>query len=246
MIKLRRCSAETHQGPFLQLNEDGYDFDIEKNLYMVLDGFGGSGIGDKCIDSVKETMKSFYGRVSNDPDSTLPFFFSSKYVLEGNALVNALLYTHKNIYQGNMSKEVNQRAGAAGIFVAISEEILALSSIGNVMAYLYRNGHLTPLFIPDNFELMSTDENFERHFKSAPMSGLGLFKELHFQMKEVKVRKGDSVILMTDGVYTRVQQNEILHSLSTIESSKQRINTLFNLSNSRGNLDNQTMMILDF
>ncbi len=246
MIQLKKCTAQTHQGPYLQINEDCYDFDLNKNIFMVLDGFGGSGVGDKCVSEVKENMKNFYGRVSADPDSTLPFFFSSKYILESNALINALLYTHKNVYKANMSKEVNQRAGTAGLFVVFSEELVCLSSIGNVMAYILRNGRIKPLFIPDNLELVSSDDEYEKFLKTSPLSGIGLFQELHFQMKEIKVKEGDSIIIMSDGIYSRVEESEIAYSVTTKKESKEKINTLFNLSNTRGNFDNQTMMILDF
>lgn len=44
-MKLKSYAAKTHQGPYLEINEDGYEFDFENELYMILDGFGGSGIG---------------------------------------------------------------------------------------------------------------------------------------------------------------------------------------------------------
>ncbi len=246
MIELKKCTAKTDQGPYLQINEDAYDFDLDKNLFMVLDGFGGSGIGDKCVGEIKEDMKSFFGRVSQDPDSTLPFFFSSKYLLETNALMNALFYIHKKVLKENMTKKVNQKAGAAGIFMTFSEELLCLCSTGNVSSFILRDGHLNPIFLPDTIECLSSDYQIERHFKTAPLSGIGLFQDLHYQLKEMRVKTGDSVVVMSDGVYSYLEENEISHVLNKGIETKEKINTLFKLSNSRGNFDNQTLMILDF
>jgi serine/threonine protein phosphatase PrpC len=245
MIKLKRCIAKTAQGPHLQINEDGYDFDLDKNLFMILDGFGGSGIGDVCVENVKEHMRNFFGRVSLDPDSTLPFYYSPRFNLEANALINALMYTNKTIYKENTTKEVKQRAGVAGQFVCFSDEMINITSIGNTLAYLYRNNDLRPLCIPDDFNNLSRDDKF-RHFKTAPLNGLGLFRDLKFDNKEIKLCEGDQIILLTDGVYGRVAPGEILSVMDQEESLKDKINTLFNLSNDRGNLDNQTVMILNF
>ena len=62
-MRLKSFSAQTTQGPYLQLNEDAYDHDLNTNLYMVLDGFGGSGIGDRAVSLLKENVKKFYTKL---------------------------------------------------------------------------------------------------------------------------------------------------------------------------------------
>ena len=36
----RKYAAETSKGPFLENNEDDFSVDVNKKLFMVLDGFG--------------------------------------------------------------------------------------------------------------------------------------------------------------------------------------------------------------
>lgn len=245
-MRLKSFVAHSDQGPYLQSNEDAYDFDLENNLYMIFDGFGGVGAGDVAVNNLKENMKKFYTQISSDPDCTLPFFYSPKYLIEGNALINAMLFSHNTLMKDNVSKEVAQRAGASGIFTAISESILTLASVGNCTAYLYRKGSLEKVFIEDSFKFLSSD-NYDSHLKSMPLSGFGLFPDLYYQVREVRVFPDDIVILMTDGVYARLIEDEIKSVLSSVKTThKQKILELFNLSNKRGNLDNQTSMILEF
>ena len=45
-MNLKTFSAESSPGPFLQVNEDAYDFDLINEVFLLLDGFGGSGVGD--------------------------------------------------------------------------------------------------------------------------------------------------------------------------------------------------------
>jgi serine/threonine protein phosphatase PrpC len=245
-MRLKSFTAQSDQGPFLQINEDAYDFDLENNLFMVLDGFGGAGSGDIAVNKLKENIKKFYTDISSDPDCTLPFFYSPKYLIEGNALVNAMIYSHNALMRSNASREVATRAGASGLFAALGESILTLSAVGNCTAFLYRKGKFQKIFLEDSFSLLSTD-NYDAHLKSMPLSGFGLFPDLYYQVKEVRVASGDLVVLMTDGVYSRVEEDEIKAIVSNPSAiQKEKILELFALSNKRGNLDNQTTMILEF
>ena len=245
-MRLKSFTAKSDQGPFLQINEDAYDFDLENNLFMVFDGFGGVGSGDVAVNNLKSNMKKFYTDISSDPDCTLPFFYSPKYLIEGNALINAMLYSHNSLMKDNAAKEVATRAGASGIFAALGESVLTLSAVGNCTAFLYRKGILKKIFIEDSFSYLSND-SFDNHLKSMPLSGFGLFPDLYYQVKEVRVSEGDIIILMTDGVYSRVVEDELKAVISTPNNpNKDKILELFTLSNQRGNLDNQTTMILEF
>jgi serine/threonine protein phosphatase PrpC len=132
------------------------------------------------------------------------------------------------------------------LFAALGESILTLSAVGNCTAFLYRKGKFQKIFLEDSFSLLSTD-NYDAHLKSMPLSGFGLFPDLYYQVKEVRVASGDLVVLMTDGVYSRVEEDEIKAIVSNPSAiQKEKILELFALSNKRGNLDNQTTMILEF
>lgn len=79
------------------------------------------------------------------------------------------------------------------------------------------------------------------------MTAIGMYPELSYQMREVRLLEGDKVLLMTDGLYAHLSEEEILHHLNrTAPDAQERLNSLLKLSNSHGNLDNQTAMILEF
>ncbi len=246
MIKLQSYAARTDQGPYLQLNEDGHEVDLVNGLYMIFDGFGGASVGDRAVSLVNDTIKKFYTRVGGDPDSTLPFFYSPRYLIEGNALINAMEYAHYLLKQDNKDKDMNSRGGTAGLAIAQAENILTFASTGNCLALLYSRGDLQIVCEPENFEFISGD-HFEKQFTTASATAFGLFDDLHLNIKEVRINKGDRVILLTDGVYSRVKNSEIRDILQKEGSKNQdRIDDLFDLANSRGNLDNQTAIVLNF
>lgn len=237
---------QTHQGPHLNLNEDLVEADLVNNLFMVIDGFGGSNIGDRAAMMVRDSLKRSYTKIAVDPEATLPFFYSHKYLIEGNALINAFHTAHQNINRDNEPKNMDNRGGASVIAAALSENILTMVSTGNCVAYLYRKGHLSIEVLPDSLANLSRD-TFQSHLHSVPMSGIGLFEDLHYNVRELKITDGDLVLLLTDGAYSRLSADEIKYTLEkNLESELDAIKELFRLSNDRGNLDNQSAMILQF
>jgi serine/threonine protein phosphatase PrpC len=235
MIELKSYTLETHQGPHLNLNEDLIDVDLGLQLFMVIDGFGGSNVGDRAALSAKEHIKYFFGKISVDPESTLPFFFSSKYLLETNALINAFRGAHEKIYKENLARSINNRGGASVIALALTENMATIVATGNCLALLFRKENLITQMLPDAFA-------------DAPMSGIGLFEDFHYQATEFKLMAEDTLILLTDGAYQKFGQFAgIQEVLKTNPSDDQAIiKEIFQFVNDRGNLDNQSIVILRF
>ena len=74
------------------------------NYFLIFDGFGGSNIGDRTVHKLKDSIKSFYTKIGNDSDATLPFYYSYKYLIEGNALINSMHYAHMVLKKENFRR----------------------------------------------------------------------------------------------------------------------------------------------
>lgn len=245
-MRLKSYAAQTHQGPYLQINEDGYDFDFDNELYLIIDGFGGSGVGDRAVEKLKSEIKHFYGKISHDPNATMPLYYNPRNLLEGNAILNSLLNAHFNLLKSNHEKPINQRAGASLIAAVRAESILVLVGVGSCVAYHFREGKLHKIISEDTFMPLSRDPSRAR-FTNSPMNALGMYPEMGQQLKEIRLAEGDKVVLLSDGVYGTLNEDEILYVLNkSAPDAQERINSLLKLSNDRGNLDNQTAMILEF
>lgn len=245
-MRLKAYAAQTDQGPYLQVNEDAYDFDFENELFMVLDGFGGSGIGDIAVDKLKQDIKNFYTQISDDPNATMPLYYNPRNLLEGNAIINSMMSAHEKLLMSNQNRPMNQRAGASAVVAVKSDSILILLGVGNCCAYHFRQGKLSKILTEDTFQYLSKDQ-FLPKFRTSPMNALGMYPELGHQMREVRLAPGDKVLLLTDGVYAEISEEEILYALNRgAPDAHERVNNLLKLSNSRGNTDNQTAMILEF
>ncbi len=246
MIELKSYAMQSHQGPHLNLNEDVADADLANNLFMMIDGFGGSNVGDRAANIIKDTIKRSYTKIAIDPESTLPFYFSHQYLIEGNALINAFHSAHQSVNRDNESKGLDNRGGGSVVAAAIAENIITLVSTGNCIAYLYRKGKLTQEILPDSLNHLSRD-SYQSYMHNVPMSGIGLFEDLHYTVRELKLSDGDMVLIMTDGAYSRVALEEIRHVLEKNHNRElEVIKELFKISNDRGNMDNQSAIVLQF
>ncbi|MCK5073351.1 MAG: hypothetical protein KAQ98_08005 [Bacteriovoracaceae bacterium] len=246
MIELKEYSAKTDKGPYLQINEDDYDIDLSNKLFLIFDGFGGSNIGDQAVSFLKSEIKNFYTRFGSDPDSTFPFSYSYKYLIEGNALINSMQYAQLAIRKENgQKKELSERGGASAIAVALAENIMTFVSTGNCASYLYRNGFLNVITCPDTLKF-SSKQNYRVPIHTCPMSGFGLFDDIYLQTRELRLFEDDLIILMTDGVYGGLGEDELKFIIDKKQDDSKKINELFTFSNERGNLDNQTVILLRF
>ena len=246
MIELKSYAMKTDQGPHLNLNEDVVEADLTNNLFMIIDGFGGSNVGDRAAGIIRDQIKRSYTKIALDPESTLPFFYSHKYLIEGNALINAFHNAHQAVNRDNEDKSMDQRGGGSVIAAAMAENILTLVSTGNCSAYLYRKGKLSLEILPDSLASLSRDD-FKSHLHNIPMSGMGLFEDLHYSVRELKLTEDDLLLIMTDGAYSRLEDDEIKHILEkNRERESEAIQEIFRLANDRGNLDNQSAVILQF
>lgn len=246
MISLKSYALYTHQGPFLNVNEDKVDVDISNNLFLLADGFGGGIAGEKAARMSLELMKKFYINFNGDRDKTMPFFYSYKFLLEGNALLNALHSAHRLLFEKNELLPFQNRGGSAVVALALSETMASFISTGNCAIYVYREGQLRALILPDNFE-MQVAGGMTHAMNLLPASGVGLFEDLYWQVKEVKIQKNDVFLMASDGLFARLSTHEILHGIQSVKLSDSEILlSLIQMANERGNLDNQSGILLRF
>lgn len=244
MIDIKSYYGKTHQGPYLNLNEDDIQINLEYKIFTVLDGFGGSSVGDKAIDLVKDKLESFFSKVSNDPDATMPYFYSPRYLIETNALVNSLFLAHNSLLDDNKTHEMNERGGVSILSGMISESILSLVSVGNCAGFLYRNNQISVISTPDCIAPVGRIEQNLLH-KTFPLVALGLHEELTPKIWEINLLPGDKIVFLTDGVFSRLGLEDLKYAIDQEPNDNYlAVKNLFKAANDRGNLDNQSAIIV--
>ncbi|MFG1500193.1 hypothetical protein ABMA70_08275 [Halobacteriovorax sp. XZX-3] len=243
MREIQSFFARTHQGPYLNLNEDNTFINLKQKIFGIFDGFGGSGISDRNLESAKQSIDLYFSKLSGDPNATMPYFYSPQYVLETNALVNAMFIAHKNLLNINKSKPLNDKGGVSAALTMLSENILSIVSCGNCLVLMYRDGDLSLINTPDCVKQISISDN--SHQKSTfPLVALGLYEDLSPKIWELNVEPNDRIIVLSDGVYGSLSLHDIKRIIQeSTQDEVIQIDNLFDGANRRGNLDNQSAII---
>ena len=243
-MKLKAYMSKTSIGPLLKTNEGIVEEDLSKNLYAIINSFGGNSEGPHHpTRQIWNSVNRLYSSITDDPDSTLAFFYAHQYLMEGNALVNSVIATHQSILQDNLEKkDMSHRFGASGIFLALANHTANILSIGSCQAYHYSLGEIKLICTEDAMKLPLTKS---KGIKSIPLHALGLYDYLDFNFKEVRVKSGDYLILLSSGVYNFLKEDEILRCIEANQIVLENaISEMFCLANDRDNIDNQSCMIL--
>ncbi len=243
---LKKVSYFTHQGPFLNLNEDTLDSDIDLNLYTVLDGFGGGGIGDVSSQLAKETLKNCFTKISSDEDSTMPFVYSSRYLLETNALLNAFHQAHQAIMLANQNKNLSMRGGVSCCAVALSGNLATIVNCGNTTVYLKRGHSFSQIIASDSFENLTSVAPEQKNLTTLPAMALGLFTEIDLHVVEFLPQKNDILLLATDGLVSMVDHKNFVELFNSNDDDLVVLQNIAELNNGFGNWDNQSGIVLRF
>jgi len=242
-MDLRKYITTSEKGPTLHVNEDFCFYDLKHLLFLVLDGMGGSGIGDIAAEKTAMRIKEHYLKFSKDPDATMPFYFNNLYNLELNSLINCLHFSHKDLFKENLSKEEFMRAAVTGQFACQAEGKLNLVSVGSGFTFLIRENTIHSIYKND---LCVNSIRTSTNMTYIPMSPVGMNFDLIYFVKEFEIQKGDRFILGTDGAFSHLSDAEILNWLNKKELTKENLIEVLELNNAKGNQDNQSVIVLEY
>jgi len=243
-MDLNSFSYFSKPGSFFKVNEDFTRHDLGLSLFILMDGFGGSSRGDTASRLIAETVLNFYGKLSSDSESTQPFYFSSKYSLESNSLINAVLFANKLLFEQNLELPLGERAGCSGLFMLVTEQYLISLNIGSNRLYQVRKGRLNPLIFPDKIDL----NDKSKLLMDFPMNGFGLDEKIDFDIKETAIQKDDLIIATTSGFDDL--DIETIEEFSINDEENGTVDFDFkglsSKSSKKENLSNQSGFFLDF
>ncbi len=243
-MELKRYAAKTHQGPFIQNNEDGYNVELSSQLYMLFDGFGGAGIGDQVVKNLIQNISNFYLKIADDPEATVPFAHNEKYSIEANALINACLASQQLLWRENQQLDINRRGGASGQILNQVGSTLYVFSVGNLLLLRKRGHHFSSIIQPDSFHTLS--HSAKGPYVTFPLSAFGLYEHLDFRFYEFRTYPLDTYLCLTDGIYNYLSPRELCEFFRPEEPLNQSLELMFQRACQRGNKDNLSALILEY
>ena len=220
-----------------------HDLGDRGTLLLVADGMGGAAAGEVASAMAIETIyDSMVEQWLGDRDSS-----PEQFVLR---MREAVERANSKINQHAKAHPDHRGMGTTSTSVGILGSTLFLTQVGDSRAYLVRGGDASQLTkdqslmqrLVDAGEM--TEEEAERsERKNIILQALGPDQQVRVDVTRQEVRRGDAVVLCSDGLSGQVTKEEIADTVARQPDLVAACGELIDLANERGGPDNITVVI---
>jgi protein phosphatase len=234
-----RTAGRTDVGLRRQANEDSYALSPEHGLFLVADGMGGHRAGQVA------------SRLSADAALRAVDTLQGVAVGPAEKLRHAVAVSNREVFAAARANP--ELAGMGTTFVALlaSAERAALAHVGDSRAYLIRAGQIRRLTDDHSLvgELLRRQEITEDAARDHPhrhvlTRALGVRPKVEPDLAEISPAANDVFLLCSDGLTTLVLDEEILEMTRRATDLQIACDSLVDLANSRGGVDNTTVVMV--
>lgn len=205
-------------------------------LYIVADGMGGAAKGDLASQmAVHLTLTKYY------QDNELNV---------ARSLARAIQNANKKIHERGHSDPVCWGMGTTIVAVVLHQDQFNVLNVGDSRAYLLRNGNLKLISTDHSLVqeqvragLLTQEEAAVHPRRNVLSRNLGYATQAHPDFASDRLRKGDILLLCSDGLWGQVSDDEMAQVLQKHEP-QDAADKLVDLANERGGPDNISIIIL--
>lgn len=229
--------AITDVGRVRPINEDSFYLpEPGERFCAVADGMGGHNAGEVASALAVETFSAAM-REARKPN--------------GHALREAVERANDAVFREASRDE--SKSGMGTTFTALSEDKkgVYIAHVGDSRAYLIRNGAIMRVTMDHTLveEMVLQGLITVREAKVHPKRNyitraLGTGREVEVDLIQLDTRPGDVFLLCTDGLSNAVEEREMLSTLSSDQSWKDKVAALVRIALENGGHDNITAMVV--
>ena len=211
-------------------------------LFLVCDGMGGAAAGEvasqMAVDAVHETM------VSAEPSAHEQF---------ARGLRRAVEIANDRIFQQSRDNQSERGMGTTCTAAALMDDTLMVAQIGDSRCYVYRNGKLGQVTKDQSLAwqlieagAMTLEDAKAFEHANIILQALGVQDRVDVVMSQVKLKRGDLVVLCSDGLHGPVADDEMRDILAAESDLKKAGEGLLQKALERDGPDNITVILARF
>ncbi len=234
-----RAAGESDTGRVRRANEDSFGFDLDRGLFIVCDGVGGSNAGEVASRSAVDCVLGRFPEVTASANG-------------GSELHRAIQAANRSIFEA--ARRDPAYAGMCTTIVSAHFDgaRMWIAHVGDSRAYLLRAQHLHRLtddhsalsqFLRDGSRSASIAQ--QQHLDSVLTQAIGAAELVVPEVVTVQVELGDCFLLATDGITKALTSAEMLSLLLASSSPEQACHHLVQAANANGGEDNATCVIVE-
>ncbi|HEY4187074.1 MAG TPA: Stp1/IreP family PP2C-type Ser/Thr phosphatase [Polyangia bacterium] len=211
-------------------------------LFLVCDGMGGAAAGEvasqMAVDAVFDSMSS------SEPQPHEPFARSLRHAVE---------VANDRIFQQSRDNQSERGMGTTCTAAALVDDTLMVAQIGDSRCYVFRSGNLGQVTKDQSLAwqlieagAMTAEDAKAFEHANIILQALGVQDRVDVVMSQITLRKGDVVLLCSDGLHGPVTDQEIRDILAADTDLKKAGEGLLQKALERDGPDNITVILARF
>lgn len=232
-----RVGARTHVGRVRQVNEDVYLLRARQGLFVVCDGIGGGPSGELAS---RVAGDAIVARLTGaDADVQVPDV-TGRYLPRTSMLAEAVRRSNERVYDHARQDRCHAGMGTTVVSAWIAEHVASIAHVGDSRAYLWYRDRLVALTC--DHSLASANANDD---ESALIRALGREPDVDVELTEVPVRRGDYLVLCSDGLTRMVPESTLAFVIRELREPQRICDRLVDIANGNGGVDNITVVVVE-
>jgi serine/threonine protein phosphatase PrpC len=235
-------------------NEDSLVADPEQNLFVVADGMGGHAAGEVASRVAVDAICEFVALTAGDEEITWPFGLDDSISYDGNRLKTAIRHANRRVLEATRERSEYEGMATTVAAVLFDDDVANIAHVGDSRIYLWSEGALQQLtsdhsWVNEQIQsgVISAEQARNHPLRNVVTRALGGRAELLVDVQARRVRKGEVLLLCSDGLTTMITDAEIASILESSGSDMTRAaEALVEAANERGGEDNITVILLGF
>lgn len=208
------------------------------NLLVVADGMGGHNAGDFASRYTVETMVDYIEQAKEERPIPL--------------LSSAIHQANEFVMEKAKSDRSMEGMGTTVVAATLKDGYLYVANVGDSRLYLI-DREIEQITRDHSLveEMIRVGELQRKDARSHPdrniiTRAVGVRTPVKIDFFDVKLEKGDKVLLCSDGLTNMVEDDDILHIIKKSDSLKEAAQRLVNEANKNGGKDNISVVLAEF
>ena len=235
----------TRKTASLQPDVRQHDIGPRGTLFVVADGMGGAAAGELASQMATDAIYAHLLKTWNEDEATPQrFAYRLKEAVEvANASIHAHAKAHLEV------RGMGTTTTAAGVL----NDHLYLTQVGDSRAYLIRGGQAHQITKDQSLMQrlveageLTEEEAAHSERRNIILQALGPDPKVKVDLTHQEVRRGDVLVLCSDGLSGQVKKDEIAEIVNQSPDLSAACDRLIALANERGGPDNITVVVARF
>jgi len=221
-------------------NEDRVFIDDQQGLYLVADGMGGHQAGEIASSLVVKSIRDFLTDPAARPGTAQNTGLLS---VEAGRLLAGIEWSNRVVYEAAAAHDAYRGMGSTVAAVYLANDTVIAANVGDSPIYLIRNGKIDLLSVAHTLQAAAAGEAHAAFMGNVLTRAVGPRDTVEADICELNCFKGDTLVICSDGLSTKVAPAEIM-SVASSHPPTQACRALVNLANERGGDDNISAVVL--